>query len=126
MLEQAEAERARLLQAVQGQHKKLDKVVSFLPNLVEKFKALVDDLVGVTQHEVNKVRGILMELVGGQMALHPAAAGAARYLTAELSGDYARLKRLAAGKNKSGGGQGIQPSLISALSFKIEGIALAA
>ena len=105
-LEQAEAERARLLQAMQGPHKKLDKVASFLPNMVGKFKALVDDLVGATQHEVNKARGILKELVGGQIALHPAADGADRYLTAELSGNYAGLMRLAAGKNKFGGGQG--------------------
>ena len=39
-LEKAEAERARLLQQLHGQQKKLDKVSSFLPNAVERFKAL--------------------------------------------------------------------------------------
>ena len=40
-LEQAEAERAHLRQMVQGPYKKLDKVASFLPDMVGKFKALV-------------------------------------------------------------------------------------
>lgn len=78
--------------------------------MVGKFKALVEDLVGVTQHEVDKARGILKELVGGQIALHPAADGVDRYLTAELSGDYAGFVRLATGKNTFGGGHP-QPAL---------------
>ena len=63
-LEQAEAERARLLQTVQGQHKKLDEVASFLPNMVERFRQLVEDLATVTQFQVDKARGMLRELVG--------------------------------------------------------------
>lgn len=45
---------------------------------------------------------------------------------AEVSGDYAGLLRLAGVKSTGGGGQAFRPSLISGLSFKIEGIALAA
>src|SRR5262245_41853476 len=65
-LEQAEAERAHLRQMMQGSYKKLDKVASFLPDLVGRFKTLVDDLATVTQFQVDKARGLLRELVGGQ------------------------------------------------------------
>ena len=96
-LEQAEAERVRLLQTVQGHHKKLDKVVTFLPNIVGKFKALVEGLADVTQHQIDKARGMVKDLVGGQIVLHPSSDGAERFLTAELSGDYAGLVRLVCG-----------------------------
>jgi len=43
-LERAEAERATLLQSVQGQQKNVEKVVAFLPNAIGCFKALIDDL----------------------------------------------------------------------------------
>ena len=106
-LEKTEAERARLLETLHAQRKKLDKVTSFLPNMVERFKAVVTNLATVTQHEVDKTRGILRELVGKQIPLHPASNGTERYLIAELSGDYEGLVRLVLGQNKFGGGQGI-------------------
>lgn len=96
-LERAEAERVRLLQTIQGQSKLLDKVVTFLPNLTERFKKVVDELGVVTQSQVDKARGILRELVGGQIRLHASANGAERFLTAELSGDYSGLVRLVCG-----------------------------
>ena len=96
-LEQAEAERTRLVQTIHGGYKIFDKVASFLPDLVGKFKTLVDDLVALTQYQVDKARGIVRDLVGGQVRLHPTADGVERFLTAELSGDYAGLLRLAAG-----------------------------
>ena len=95
-LQKLEAEHDRLIQAVQGPHKVLDKVETFLPNLVDRFKKLVDDLAIVTQCEVDKARGILRELVGGQILLHATADGAERFLMAELSGDYSGLVRLVA------------------------------
>ena len=42
-------------------------------------------------------RGLLKDLVGGSILLHPTDDKDARYLTAELAGDYAGLLRLAAG-----------------------------
>ncbi len=106
-LEEAERERARLQATMHGQSKKLDKMVDFLPNAMARFKALVEDLATVTQHQVDKAHGILRELVGRQIPLHPTANGTESYLTAELSGDYAGLIRLVLGQNKFGGGQGI-------------------
>lgn len=47
-----------------GKSKLLGKVVTFLPNLPERFKKVVDELDVVTQSQVNKARGILRELVG--------------------------------------------------------------
>jgi len=109
-LEKAEAERSRLLQQLRGQQKKLEKISSFLPNAVERFKALVDDLANVTQHQVDKARGILRELLGKEIRLHPTSDGRERYLTAELSADYSGPVRLVFGQNKFGGGHP-QPAL---------------
>lgn len=75
----------------------LEKVTTFLPNIAERFKKLLDDLATVTQHQVDKARGILRGLVDGQILLHPSADGAERYLTAELSGDYSGLVGLVYG-----------------------------
>ena len=75
-LEQAEAERTRLLQTVQGSPKRLEQVATFLPNMVERFKRVVDDLATVTQHQVDKARGILRDLVGHTIPLYPTADGA--------------------------------------------------
>jgi site-specific DNA recombinase len=96
-LEQAEAERAHLHQIVQGPYKKLDKVTRFLPDMMDRFKILVNDLATVTQFQVDKARGMLRELVGGRILLYPAADSADRYLMAELTGDYAGLLRLVCG-----------------------------
>ena len=79
----------------------------------------------MTQFQVDKARGLLRELLGKEIALHPIADGAERYLTAEVSGDYAGLLRLAL-ENNGGGGQPLHPSLMPALPFKVQGIALAA
>ena len=65
--------------------------------MAERFKKLVEGLADVTQYQVDKARGILSELVGGQIVLHATADGNERYLTAELSGDYAGLVRLVLG-----------------------------
>lgn len=105
-LEKAEAERATLLQAVQGQHTKAEKVAAFLPNAIGRFTALLDDLATVTQLQVDRARGLLRVLLGKEITLHPCSDGQGRYLDAEVAGDYAGLLRLAVGQNKFGGGQG--------------------
>lgn len=105
-LEHAEVERTALLQTVQGQHKQVAKVAAFLPNAIGRFKSLIEDLANVTQLHVDRARGLLRVLLGKEIVLHPTADGAARYLTAEVSGDYAGLLRQVVGQNKSGGGQG--------------------
>lgn len=105
-LERAEAERATLLQTVQGQHKQVAKVAAFLPNAIGRFKALIDDLANVTQLQVDRARGLLRVLLGNEIVLHPTTDGTTRYLTAEVSGDYVGLLRLVLGQNKFGGGQG--------------------
>ena len=104
----------------------MEKVTTFLPNAIGRIKALLDNLANVTQLQVDKAREVLRGLLGKEIVLHPTADGATRYLTAEVSGDYAGLLRLAVGQNKSGGGHPLHPSLISTLCFTIEGVALAA
>ncbi len=47
---------------------------------------------------VDRARGVLLELLGKEIALHPTADGKERYLTAEVCGDYAGLLRLTTGK----------------------------
>ena len=57
----------------------------------------MDGLPNVMQHHVDKARGLIKSLVGGSIRLHPTRDETGRYLTAELSGDYAGLVRLAVG-----------------------------
>ena len=56
-----------------GGHKALDKVASFLPDMVGRFKTLVDDVATMTQYQADKERGRRKALVCGKMTLtHPA------------------------------------------------------
>ncbi len=125
-LERTEAERTKLLHAIQGQQRNVEKVAAFLPNVIVRFKALIDDLANVTQLQFDLVRELLRTRLGKEIVLHPTADGSARYLSAEVSGDYAGLLRLTIGQNNAGGGHPIQPSLAPLLRFKIQGVALAA
>ncbi len=83
-------------------------------------------MAAIPHHHIAKAREALKSLLGKTIALHPCADGEARYLTAEVTGDYAGLLRLAMGKNKGGGGHPLHPSLVNVLSFKIAGVALVA
>jgi hypothetical protein len=47
---------------VNGQQKNIEKVETFLPNAIGRFKALLDDLANVTQLQMDKAWGILREL----------------------------------------------------------------
>ena len=105
-LEKAEAERGRLLSQLQARTAKADNVTTMLLNLKEQFKTLAGNLAATPHHHVAKAREALKSLLGKTIALHPCADGAGRYLTAEVTGDYEGLLRLAIGKNKAGGGQG--------------------
>ncbi|MBK5280535.1 MAG: recombinase family protein [Nitrospiraceae bacterium] len=96
-LDRLEAEQATLTQTIKGKNKLYEKVVAFLPNMEQRFKAMIDDLITVTQPEVDKARRILQELVGGSIRLHPSSDGADRFLTAEVTGDYSGLLKLACG-----------------------------
>lgn len=42
-------------------------VATFLPNAIGRSKAMLDDLVNVTQHQVDKARGILRELMESEI-----------------------------------------------------------
>lgn len=55
---------------------------------------------------MDKARDMLKSLLGATIMLHPCADAAGRYLTAEVTGDYAGLLRMEVGNNKGGGGQG--------------------
>ena len=67
---------------------------------------LLQNLEAVTQPQVDKARALLRTILGKEIVLHPTVDGETRYLTAEVTGDYAGLLRLATWQNKSGGGQG--------------------
>ncbi|SLM48423.1 Site-specific recombinases [Nitrospira japonica] len=105
-LEKAEAEREVLIRASELGRQRSEEIASFLPNAVDRFKTLLDDLAGALQVHVDRARGILRVLLGEKILLHPTSNGVERFLTAEISGNYAGLVRLATGKNKFGGGQG--------------------
>jgi len=91
-LEHAEAERARLQHSLQLPMKKLKRLTTALPNLVERFKRMVDDLARATRYEVDLVRGILHGLLGEEkIVLTPTKDTTGEYLVAELQGDHAGL-----------------------------------
>jgi hypothetical protein len=98
-LDKLEAEHLALTQTIANKNKLFNKVVDFLPNMEQRFAAMIDDLVQMTQPEVDKARGMLRELIGQQILLHPSSDGAERFLTAELSGDYEGLMKLVIGSN---------------------------
>jgi hypothetical protein len=126
MLEEAEAERDRLSQSVRAGRTKADSVVDFLPNAVEKFKAKLENIGQLRQHEVDKARELLRDVLGSSIILHPTADGVDRFLTAEVSGDYEALTRLILGQNKFGGGHPLLPSLTDPIPAVIQGVALIA
>ena len=92
MLTQAETERDKLRHALHVPTNKLDKLATVLPNLVERFRRMLDDLARATRHEIDKAREIISGLVGEKkIVLYPTEDQAGRYLMAELAGDYAGL-----------------------------------
>ena len=66
-------------------------------------------MAAIPQHHIAQAREALKSLVGKTIALHPCADGAGRYLTAEVTGDYAGLLRLETGKIKVVEGRGVEP-----------------
>lgn len=93
-LEKAEAERARLLKLLK--QKPAEPLATRLTDLIGGFKKMLGELQNVTQHQVDKARGIIKNLVG-EIVLRPTADGSERYLTAVLSADYAGLERVLLG-----------------------------
>ena len=90
MLKEAEAERERLRQAVRPD--KRYPLTTALPNLMDRFQRMLDDLAKATRHEIDKARGIIAGLVGQKkIVLRPTMDRQGRYYMAELSGDYAGL-----------------------------------
>ena len=83
---------------IQERTVKADKVITMLSNLKERFKMLEGNLPATPHHHVAKARGALKNLLGARSRSIRVADGVERYLTAEVSGDYAGLRRLALGK----------------------------
>ena len=111
---------------MQAMTAKADNVTMLLPNLKDRFMADVGNLSKIPHQHVAKARDMLKSLLGTTITLHPCADGAERNLTFELSGDYAGLLRLAMGQNKSGGGQGMPPSLPGLIPIRLHGVAFEA
>ena len=108
-LEKIEAEKERLLSQLQPRTVQADNVTTMLPNLQKRFETLVGNMAAIPQHHIAQAREALRSLVGKTIALHPCADGAGRYLTAEVTGDYAGLLRLETGKIKVVEGRGVEP-----------------
>ena len=68
---------------------------------------MMQNLTSVANRNVDKAREALRRLLSAEIALHPCSDGEERYLTAEVTGNYGGLYRLAVAKNNGGGGQGI-------------------
>jgi hypothetical protein len=94
VLEQAEAERARLLTAPPPHAKALATLTAFLPNATARYRTLVDVLATLPRRHVEQAREQIKALVG-DITLWPTPAG---YLEAELTGNYAGFLKLAVGQ----------------------------
>jgi site-specific DNA recombinase len=93
-LEQAEAERDRLLATIARQPRKADNVITLLPGAKERYQALLENLGTVPPQHVAEARAQIRELVG-EIRLVPTADG---YLEAELAGHYEGLLKLVIGR----------------------------
>ncbi len=92
MLMQAEAERDTLRRALQVPTTKLEQLTTVLPNVVDRFHRMLNDLARATRYEIDKARGILSGLVGEKkIVLRPTKDQRGTYYMAELAGDYAGL-----------------------------------
>ena len=85
-------------------------VLTFLPDAIRYFTALIDYLASPTQLQVNKVRPAVRGLLGKEILLHPMADGTARYLTTELSGNYSGLLREKRRRINLVEGTGVEPA----------------
>ncbi|MDA1099221.1 MAG: recombinase family protein [Proteobacteria bacterium] len=114
-LQKAEAEKASLEKAMNANTSSLDNIPTLLPRATDRFRALIDNLEGVTQAQVARARTNIKALVGGEISLIPMEGG---YLEAELRGNYAGLIRLA---NQSPGGKaggGSKLSVVAGAGFE--------
>ena len=89
-LVQAERDRARLRLELATREAPASKIAAALPNAVERYVAMLDDLANTLQRDVAKARYQLKELLG-KVRLHPRDG----YLEAELSGNFGGLLSLA-------------------------------
>ena len=115
-LQKAEAEKASLEKAMNANTSSLDNIPTLLPRATDRFRALIDNLEGVTQAQVARARTNIKALVGGEISLIPMEGG---YLEAELRGNYAGLIRLA---NQSPGGKaggGSKLSVVAGAGFDL-------
>ena len=90
-LDNAEAEKATLEKSLATGDGDLAQIGTVLPDAVDRFRDLVDDLENVLQRDVVQGRAQLRSLLGQQVSLHPTERG---HLEAEVVGDYAGLVSL--------------------------------
>ncbi|HET9844341.1 MAG TPA: hypothetical protein VFQ02_01250, partial [Nitrospira sp.] len=102
-LEKAERDRDRLQGILKTKATKVDTLGVLLPNLKERFKTVMTDLTTPDGPEYARGAGDASDAVGREIVLHPSADGTERFLTAELSGNYAGVVRLAMVNNHGGG-----------------------
>ena len=103
-LEKAERERERLQGQLKAKTTKVDNLAVLLPNLKERFANVMAQLTTLlTSQHTQAARETLQTLLGREIVLHPSADGVERFLTAELSGDYAGVVRLGMLNNRGGG-----------------------
>ena len=86
----------RLPTRVEADSGQLDNVAEFLPNAVERYRALVGDLENIDQQDVPRAREQIKKLVGGEIKLYPSESG--DYLEAEMAGDVVSLLHVGSGK----------------------------
>ena len=102
---QAEAEREKLRQSLHVPTHKLDKLMTVLPNLVERFRGMLHDLARATRYEIDKAREIVSGLVGEKkIVLYPTEDGARAVLHSRACGRLCRTNSPCFSRQLKGGG----------------------
>jgi hypothetical protein len=100
MLTQAESEREKLRQSLHVLSHKLDKLVTALPNMIERFRRMLEDLARATLYEIDKAREIINGLVGEKIVLQPTEDRVGRYFTGGANGRTGLIPLIFQGKIK--------------------------
>jgi len=92
-LEKAEAERERLKQQLEAPSKPNGTLPAVLPDMSQWFEQFIGDLAKLGPHQIDKVRGIIKDLVGGTITLKPTKTSQGKKLAALITPDYLGLAR---------------------------------
>src|SRR5262249_52769182 len=83
--------RKRLKQQLEAPSKPNGTLPAVLPDMSQWFEQFIGDLAKLGPHQIDKVRGIIKDLVGGTITLKPTKTSQGKKLAALITPDYLGL-----------------------------------